>query len=68
LNNKASQVIQIGFEKYNQGNDTDLICLKFLHSRNTKRLDPIYVQYSEESKGLVLASSDFINEKLGEEK
>ena len=68
LNNKASQVIQIGFEKDNQGNDTDLIRLKFLHSRNTKRLDPIYVQYSEESKGLVLASSDFINEKLAMKK
>ncbi len=68
LNNKASQVIQIGFEKDNQGNDTDLIRLKFLHSRNTKRLEPIYVQYSEETKGLVLANVDFINEKLAMKK
>lgn len=64
LNNKASQVIQIGFEKDNKGNDTDLIRLKFLHSRNTKRLDPIYVQYSEESRGLVLANPDFVSERL----
>lgn len=68
LNNKASQVIQIGFEKDNQGNDTDLIRLKFLHSRNTKRLEPIYVQYSEESKGLELANPDFVSEKLAMKK
>lgn len=68
LNNKASQVIQIGFEKDNQGNDTDLIRLKFLHSRNTKRLEPIYVQYSEESKGLELANPDFVSERLSMKK
>ena len=33
LNNKASQVMQIGFEKDNNNNDTDLIRIKFLHSR-----------------------------------
>jgi hypothetical protein len=64
LNNKASQVMQIGFEKDNNNNDTDLIRIKFLHSRNTKRLEPIYIQYSEESKGLVLADTSFISEKL----
>lgn len=64
LNNKASQVMQIGFEKDNNNNETDLIRIKFLHSRNTKRLEPIYIQYSEESKGLILADSSFVAEKL----
>ncbi len=64
LNNKASQVMQIGFEKDSNNNDTDLIRIKFLHSRNTKRLEPIYIRYSEESKGLVLADTSFISEKL----
>lgn len=64
LNNKASQVMQIGFEKDTNNNDTDLIKIKFLHSRNTKRLEPIYIQYSDESKGLILADSSFIAENL----
>jgi hypothetical protein len=61
LNNKATQVMQIGFEKDGQGNDTDLIRLKFLHSRNTKRLDPIYLVYDDETKGLILASHSSLN-------
>lgn len=64
LNNKATQVIQIGFEKDGQGNDTDLVRLKFLHSRNTKRLDPIYLVYDDNTKGLILASKEFTDEKL----
>jgi DNA-binding transcriptional ArsR family regulator len=68
LNNKASQVMQIGFEKDSKGNDTDLIRLKCLHARSTKKLDPIYLEYSEEAKGLVLASSDFVAERLAQKK
>lgn len=64
LNNKATQVMQIGFEKDGQGNDTDLIRLKFLHSRNTKRLEPIYLVYDDETKGLILASKEYTDEKL----
>ena len=66
LNNKASQVMQIGFEKDSKGNDTELIKLKCLHARSTKKLEPIYLEYSEEAKGLVLASSDFVAEKLAQ--
>ena len=68
LNNKASQVMQIGFEKDSKGNDTDLIRLKCLHARSTKKLDPIYLEYSEEAKGLVLASGDFVAERLAQKK
>ena len=60
--NKASQVMQIGFEKDSKNNDTELIRLKFLHCRSTRKLDTIYLQYSEEEKGLVIASGESVNE------
>jgi biotin operon repressor len=60
LINKASQVIQIGFNDETK----ELIKIKFLHSRMTRPLEPLYVQYSDEYKGLVLADSDLI--QLGE--
>ena len=43
--NKASQVMQIGFEKDSKNNDTELIRLKFLHCRSTRKLDTIYMKY-----------------------
>lgn len=60
--NKASQVMQIGFEKDNKQNDTELIRLKFLHCRSTRRLDTVYLKYSDEAKSLVLASGEEVNE------
>ena len=60
--NKASQVMQIGFEKDSKNNDTELIRLKFLHCRSTRKLDTIYMKYSEEEKGLVIASGEMVNE------
>lgn len=62
LINKASQVMQIGFEKDSKNNDTELIRLKFLHCRSTRKLDTIYMQYSEEEKGLIIASGETVNE------
>jgi hypothetical protein len=62
LINKASQVMQIGFEKDSNSNDTELIRLKFLHCRSTRKLDTIYMQYSEEEKGLIIASGETVNE------
>ncbi len=61
--NKASQVIQIGFEKDGKGNDTDLIRLKFLHSRNTRTLEPVYLRYSDEARNLVMADATFVREQ-----
>lgn len=63
LINKASTVISIGFEKGANGVATDLIALKFLHTRNTKKLEPHYVRYSEEAKGLVVADAAFVSEQ-----
>jgi KaiC/GvpD/RAD55 family RecA-like ATPase len=60
--NKASQVMQIGFEKDSKNNDTELIRLKFLHCRSTRKLDTVYLRYSDEAKGLVIASGEEVNE------
>ena len=60
--NKASQVMQIGFEKDGKQIDTELIRLNFLHCRSTRKLDSIYLKYSEEEKGLVIASGEEVNE------
>ncbi|MBC3793804.1 AAA family ATPase [Spirosoma utsteinense] len=58
--NKASTVIQIGFEKDASGNDTDLIRLRYLKLRRGKRPEPVYLQYREDANGLVLAEADQI--------
>ena len=53
--NKASTVIQIGFEKDAQNHNTDLLKVSYLKCRSSKKHDPFYVQYSDAEKGLVLA-------------
>lgn len=53
--NKASTVLQIGFEKDAQNHNTDLIKVNFLKCRSSKKHDPFFVQYSNEEKGLVMA-------------
>ncbi len=58
--NKASTVIQIGFEKGKNGEDSDLIKIKYLKTRNTKRPDPFYVVYSDVYKSLVLADAELV--------
>jgi hypothetical protein len=57
LLNKASTVMQVGFEKDSAMNDTDIIKVKYLKCRSTARHTPFYIRYSDETKGLVLASS-----------
>ncbi len=61
LINKATTVISIGYSKAANGNNTDLIEVKFLHTRNTKKPDHHYLKYSDEADGLVVADSDFIS-------
>ncbi|WP_020605220.1 AAA family ATPase [Spirosoma spitsbergense] len=56
--NKASTVLQIGFEKDTSGNDTDLIRLRYLKLRRGKRPEPLYLQFRKESNGLDLAGAD----------
>lgn len=62
LMNKASTVMQVGFEKDANQNDTDIIRVKYLKCRSTARHTPFYVKYNSEAKGLILAD---VNEVSG---
>ena len=60
LMNKASTVMQVGFEKDSNQNDTDIIRVKYLKCRSTAKNTPFYIKYSPEEKGLVLADANEI--------
>ena len=60
--NKASTVIQIGFEKDAQNHNTDLIKVSYLKCRSSKKHEPFFVQYSDEEKGLILADYNTIQD------
>ncbi len=62
--NKASTVMQIGFEKDAQNHNTDLIKVAYLKCRSSKKHDPFHVQYSDAEKGLVLADLNTIQETM----
>lgn len=57
LMNKASTVMQVGFEKDASNEDTTIIRVKYLKCRSTARHTPFHIKYSEEEKGLVLADT-----------
>lgn len=57
LMNKASTVMQVGFEKDANQNDTEIIRVKYLKCRSTARHTPFYIKYSADAKGLVLADT-----------
>ena len=61
LMNKASTVMQVGFEKDASQNDTDIIRVKYLKCRSTARHTPFYIKYSQEAKGLVLADASEVS-------
>jgi hypothetical protein len=58
--NKASTVMQIGFEKDAQNHNTDLIKVAYLKCRSSKKHEPFHVQYSDTEKGLILADLNAI--------
>ncbi len=58
--NKASTVMQIGFEKDAQNQNTDLIKVAYLKCRSSKKHEPFFVQYSDNEKGLILADLNII--------
>lgn len=60
--NKASTVIQVGFEKGKNGEVTELICVKYLKCRSTKKHEPFYLEYSDHLKGLILADDTAIDD------
>jgi len=57
LINKSSTVMQVGFEKDANQNNTEIIRVKYLKCRSTARHAPFYMKYSQEEKGLVLADA-----------
>lgn len=57
LMNKASTVMQVGFEKDASNEDTSIIRVKYLKCRSTARHTPFHIKFSEEEKGLVLADA-----------
>jgi hypothetical protein len=61
LMNKASTVMQVGFEKDASQNDTDIIRVKYLKCRSTARHTPFYIKYSNEAKGLILADANEVS-------
>lgn len=61
ITNKASTVIQVGFE--DAGNSkSQLLKVAFLKCRSTAKHEPFYVQYSDAEKGLILADEHAISE------
>ena len=68
LMNKASTVIQVSYEKDAKQRDTNLIKIRYLKCRSTARHEPFFALYSEEQKGLVLASKDDIQEVMSGKK
>jgi hypothetical protein len=68
LMNKASTVMQVSYEKDSKQNDTDLIKVRYLKCRSTARHTPFYAKYSDEHKGLILASSDDVQEVMNGKK
>jgi hypothetical protein len=61
LMNKASTVMQVGFEKDSNQNDTEIIRVKYLKCRSTARHTPFHIKYCNDSKGLVLANPNEIS-------
>lgn len=68
LMNKASTVMQVSYEKDSKQNDTDLIKIRYLKCRSTARHTPFYAKYLDEHNGLILASSDEIQEVMNGKK
>lgn len=58
--NKASTVFQIGIEKDANGNDTDLIKLRYLKLRYGKKPEHLYLQFCKEWNGLRLADAEAV--------
>lgn len=61
LMNKASTVMQVGFEKDASQNDTDIIRVKYLKCRSTARHTPFHIKYCNDAKGLVLANASEVS-------
>jgi hypothetical protein len=62
--NKADTQMQISYEAGGNGEDSDLIKIRFLKTRNAARPTPVYLQYSKDAGGLIKADHDMVNEHV----
>ncbi len=62
LMNKATTLIQVGFEKDASQNAIELIRAKYLKCRNTAKHKPFYFKYCQVAQGLVLATNSDVLE------
>ncbi|MBK9284045.1 MAG: hypothetical protein IPM51_06955 [Sphingobacteriaceae bacterium] len=62
--NKASTVIQIGFEKDSENHNTNLIKVNYLKCRSSRKHDPFFAEYSDIEKGLIIADPNTIKESF----
>ena len=63
--NKASTFFQIGFVRDSNGDDTDVIRLRYLKVRSIKRPESLYLTYSPDVEGLILAPAEMMESVLG---
>ena len=52
--NKASTVIALDFVSNQAEQETDVVCVRYLKCRNTRKHEPFYVQYDSALKNLVV--------------
>ncbi len=62
--NKADTQIQIGYDSSTSTDETDLIKVRFLKTRNSARPKPFFLQYSKEQNGLIVADPDDVTAHL----
>ena len=68
LMNKASTVMQVGFEKDGNNNDTDLIRVRYLKCRSTARHTPFHLKYCNDAKGLILVDENEVSSFISNRK
>ncbi len=68
LGNKSSTTLQVAFEKDSSNNDTEIIKVKFIKCRSTKRHQSFYVRYCEQERGLLMAEPNEVSELFNSRK
>ena len=66
--NKAVTALQIGIEKDARGNDTEMIKLRYLKLRHSKKPESLYLQFYQEFNSLRLADLETLDNHLNNRK
>lgn len=62
--NKADCQIQISYESGSNGEETDLIKIRFLKTRNAAKPKPLFLQFSKERNGLITADAEAVADHM----